>query len=103
MLQLVERTLQDDAGASAYSPLELLAPLLAREGETTHAAETGFQIRVFPVAAKATADIRATIRTILIAQATGGRARERALAADSSVTRCARHSVRSAARSPTPR
>ena len=81
VLQLVERTLQDDAGASAYSPLELLAPLLAREGETTHAAETGFQIRVFPVAAKATADIRATIRTILIAQATGGRARERALAA----------------------
>ena len=81
VLQLVERTLQDHAGASAYSPLELLAPLLAREGETTHAAETGFQIRVFPVAAKATADIRATIRTILIAQATGGRARERALAA----------------------
>jgi hypothetical protein len=81
VLALAERVLQDDTDDAAHSPLELLAPLLAREGETTRAADTGFQISVFPVSASATADIRAAIRAILLTQATTGRGRERALAA----------------------
>lgn len=81
VLQLAERALRDSSDAVAHSPLELLGPLLAREGEITRVRETGWQIGGFPVNAETTADIRAAIRTILINQATSGPARERALAA----------------------
>jgi hypothetical protein len=81
VLALAERVLQDDTDDTVHSPLELLAPLLAREAETTRVADTGFQISVFPVSASATADIRVAVRAILVTQATTGRGRERALAA----------------------
>jgi hypothetical protein len=81
VLKLAERALQDDTDCLAQSPLEMLEPLLARECEITRAVDTGIQISAFPISAKATADIRAAIRAILIAQATKGGSRDRVIAA----------------------
>ena len=62
----VERTLEDGSESErwAHSPLELLGPLLAREGTTTIARGLEWRMRPYAVDAKATAEIRGGVREL---------------------------------------
>lgn len=79
----VERTLEDGSESErwAHSPLELLSPLLAREGTTTIARGLEWRMRPYAVDAKATAEIRGGVRELLVRQAIEGPQRNRPIAA----------------------
>lgn len=82
-LRFVERTLEDESESErwAHSPLELLRPLLAREGTTTIARGLDWRMRPYAVDAKATAEIRGAVRELLVQQAIEGPPRNRPIAA----------------------
>jgi hypothetical protein len=83
VLELVRQALEQDADASqVHSPIELLRPLLAREGTTLRDTGLGVQMGSYNVSAEGTAEIRAEVRTILVQQATTGSLNNRLLAAE---------------------
>ena len=64
------------------SPLELLRPLLRREGTTLKAHAFGIQSGSYQVSASATADLRRRVRTLLVDHALHASPRNRLLAAE---------------------
>ena len=84
VLELAQRALEQDTHDEdqARSPLELLRPLLAREGTTLR--DTGLEVQwgSYNVSAEGTAEIRAEVHTILVQEATTGSLNDRLLAAE---------------------
>jgi len=84
VLELVQQALEQrtDAENQVRSPLELLRPLLAREGTAVRSSGLGMQLTAYNVGADATAEIRAAVRVILVEHATKGTLRHRSLSAE---------------------
>jgi hypothetical protein len=82
LMDLIERHIEDDdVDEHAWSPLDLLGPLLAREGTTTRARGLAWQLGSYNVRPAETLELRRRIRRLLIAQALNGTPRQRTLAA----------------------
>ncbi len=83
VLELAQRALEQDSDANQVrSPLELLRPLLAREGTTFRSSGLGVQWGSYNVNAAGTVEIRAAVRGILVQHAADGSSRHRLLAAE---------------------
>jgi hypothetical protein len=83
VLELVRQALEEGADeGQIHSPMELLRPLLAREGTTLRDTGLGVQMGSYNVRAEGTAEIRAEVRTILVKQATEGSLNHRLLATE---------------------
>jgi hypothetical protein len=82
LLALIERRLGDaDADAHHWSPLQLLDPLLKREGTTVRSVGHAFQWGSYRVVPKAAAGLRDRVRELLVREALGASERRRPMAA----------------------
>lgn len=84
VLEVAQGALRQDSDdeSQVRSPLELLRPLLAREGTTVRAFGLGMQWGAYNVSAEGTAEIRSAVRAMLVQEATAGSLKHRLLAAE---------------------
>jgi hypothetical protein len=83
VLDLVEELMasEEDLGEHAHSPIELVRPLLTREGMSVRFAGAQMQTGTFTVSAERTAELRSRVRAVLVAATRSGDSSDRVLAA----------------------